>query len=101
MGAQESREAQDGEGTQAEGREWRGRQPGEGLCRKRGLGGSSGERVTALSHLFQSASIVITSPPRRLPPARIGVTRAEAPASSFPSSWSQAPGQFITWAPRA
>ena len=45
--------------------------------------------------------IVITSPPRRLPPARgIGVTRAEAPPL-LRELLVTSTGLFITWAPRA
>lgn len=76
---------------------------GEGLCRKRGLGGRGSEKESRLSpHLsFPSASIVITSPPCRLPPARgIGVTRAEAPPF-LPELLVTSTGLFITWAPRA
>lgn len=62
---------------------------------------SHGSLPISLPRQQANRVIVITSPPRRLPPARgIGVTRAEAPPL-LPELLVTSTGLFITWAQRA
>ena len=87
-------------GRGMEGRVAWGRGSVGGVWRQR-LGESHGSLPISLPRQQANRVIVITSPPRRLPPARgIGVTRAEAPPL-LPELLVTSTGLFITWAPRA